>query len=460
MRLTARVRRGLSTRLTVSYTAGALLLSAVLAGSAYVLTWQFLVRSQEHAALQQSYVNAAVVRDALAQSESDIPKLLDAVTTASASKAVLAYHQRWYSSSLLVGRDALPTDLRTVSADGTVAYEWAPVGGVARLTVAIPLPEVDARYFEVVDVEKLQATLRTLRAVLLATAAATTLAGGVAGWWASRRLVQPVTAITQAATRIAHGDLRARLSPAPERELAALVDAFNEMVEALQRRIERDARFAGDVSHELRSPLTTLATALTVLQSRREELSDRSCQALDLLAAEVSRFQRLVEDLLEIARSDAIGDEAPQEPVRLAELVLHVANRPEYDGVVVEVDAHASNQLVAGDKRRLEQALRNLLDNASAHAGGASCLRVRSDGGSVLVDVEDRGPGVRPEDRERIFERFARGPRSNRRGGHRGTGLGLALVREHVQAHGGRVWVEDRPGGGSRFVVDLPAMKP
>jgi signal transduction histidine kinase len=452
-------RGGLATRLTITFAAGALLLSTVLALSAYLLTWQFLVRQHERSALHQAFVNAAAVRDALRSSESELPSLLDSVTATTSSQSVLNVRERWYSSSLLIGRDALPGPLRSITGHDQAAFEWAPVSGIDKLTVAVPLPEVHATYFEVVDVDRLAGTLVTLRAVLLGTAVATTAAGAVTGWWVSRRLVAPLTAVTRTATRIAHGDLRARLDPAADLELAALVDAFNEMADALQRRIERDARFAGDVSHELRSPLTTLATALSVLQSRRDELSERGCRALDLLAAEVERFQRLVEDLLEIARSDAIAEDAPSEPLRLAELVLHLAGRPAYAGVTVDVDEAASRMLVAGDKRRLEQAVRNLLDNAKTHGGGQVRLRVGSVEGRLRLLVEDRGPGVPPAERERVFERFARGPLATRRGAHRGTGLGLSLVREHVGAHGGRVWVEDRDGGGARFVVDLPTVE-
>lgn len=447
----------LTRRLTLTFAAGAMLLSAVLAGSAYGLTWQFLIRQQEHNALQQAYVNAALTRQTLRSPAADVPQLLQSVTTVVASTSVIEVHGRWYSSGLLVGRDALPTALRQQAFDGQVSTMWAEIAGTPRMAVAVPLPEVSAAYFEVFDVTTLQRTLDVLRAVLLVTALATTAAGGLTGWRASRRLAAPLTAVTTAATRIAQGDLHTRMQPTRDPELARLVESFNAMVDALATRIARDARFAGDVSHELRSPLTTMATSLAVVESRSEELGPRARQALTLLGGEVRRFQQLVADLLEMARADS--SEVVREPVRPAELVMHVVERLGPDRLPVEVDAAAADGVVMGDKRRLEQALRNLLDNARQHAGGVAAIRVRKDGSRVNVEVHDAGPGVPPDDRALIFERFARGRAARRRGASTGTGLGLALVREHVETHHGEVSVTDSPYGGACFAMSLPLVR-
>ncbi|MGN6689216.1 MAG: ATP-binding protein [Actinomycetales bacterium] len=452
--MTRLARLPLTRRLGLTFAAGALLLSTVLAGSAYALTWQFLVRQQERNGLQQAYVNAALARQTLRSPDADVPQLLQSLTTVVASTSVIEVHGRWYSSGLLIGRDALPLTLRTTAFDGQVATMWAPIGGQRRLAVAVPLPEVSAAYFEVFDVETLAGTLDVLRAVLLVTALATTTAGGLTGWWASRRLAAPLTAVTAAATRIAEGNLKTRMQPSTDPELARLVDSFNAMVDALAARIERDARFAADVSHELRSPLTTMATSLSILESRSAELSPRAGQGLQLLSGEVHRFQQLVEDLLEMAKSDSA--ERVREPLRPAELVMHVLDRAGAERMPVEVEAAAMEATVVGDKRRLEQALRNLLDNANQHAGGGAEVRLRRTQEAIVIEIHDRGPGVPPAERDVVFQRFARGRSAARRGTSRGTGLGLALVREHVEAHSGRVWVEDSPLGGACFVIELP----
>jgi two-component system, OmpR family, sensor histidine kinase MtrB len=227
------------------------------------------------------------------------------------------------------------------------------------------------------------------------------------------------------------------------------------MVDALTDRIERDARFVSDVSHELRSPLTTLAMAASVLQTRRGQLSERDQIALDLLVDEVNRFEQVLGELLELSRVDAGAAPLALEPVRLDELVHHViGSRPDFP---VDADPLVATEFVLVDKRRIERVLVNLLDNARTHGGGVASLSIHQADGRVQIAVSDRGPGVDPADRDRVFERFSRGAAAGRRGDTAGAGLGLSLVREHVRLHGGTVWVEDGPDGrGARFVVELP----
>jgi len=126
--------------------------------------------------------------------------------------------------------------------------------------------------------------------------------------------------------------------------------------------------------------------------------------------------------------------------------------------VPVELDAELAGEVVQADKRRIVRVIANLLDNAAKYGGGATSVSLRQADDGVQIAVEDRGEGVPEEDRELIFNRFNRGTVAGRRGRSDGVGLGLALVAEHVNLHGGRVWVEDRPDGepGARFVVELP----
>jgi signal transduction histidine kinase len=429
----------------------------ILAAGAYFLTSHVLVQQQERSALRQTLFNAAVVRNGLEAQTPDVPGLLDTLPSGAETNAVIEKSGRWYSSSLTVSRDALPQAVRRRTLAGQVVRAWSTSNGHPALVVGVALPAVDGAYFQLTDESALDRTLSVLRAVLLAAAVVAALAGALVGWWASRRLTAPLRAVAAAAERIAVGDLHTHLPSETDGELAGLVTSFNAMVDALRGRIERDARFAADVSHELRSPLTTLSTSLAVLRGRRNELSERGQGALDLLSFEVNRFQRLVEDLLEISRSDAGESAADPEPVRICELVLKLLSEPRYQEIKTDIDSRLLDSVVLGDKRRLEQALRNLLDNAETHAGGATCVAVLPHPTGLAVIVDDAGPGVPVEERDRIFDRFARGRNARRRGSAGGTGLGLALVREHARAHGGEVTVCDRPGGGARFVIELPA---
>ncbi|MGE0794132.1 MAG: sensor histidine kinase, partial [Acidimicrobiia bacterium] len=261
------------------------------------------------------------------------------------------------------------------------------------------------------------------------------------------------------------GRLDTRVARIDDRDIGTLVDSFNHMASALQARIERDARFASDISHELRSPLTTLAASAGVLASRRDELPERAQAALDLLLADVQRFTAMVEDLLEISRFDAGAAHLHLETVRISELVLAAVAAASTADIPISVSADAAASTVAVDKRRLVRVMANLLSNAERYGGGATLVAVELpsygevDRTHVRIAVEDLGAGVAPEDRLRIFERFTRGTDdAGRRGSGDGVGLGLALVQEHVRLHGGRVWVEDRPDGrsGARFVIELP----
>ena len=316
------------------------------------------------------------------------------------------------------------------------------------LATGSPLGTVQASYFEVVDLADLEATLRQLGLSLVAAGVITTLAGAALGSWASRRALSPLADVSDAARAIAGGRLDTRLDALDDPDLDSLVSSFNQMVAALQERIERDARFASDVSHELRSPLQTLAAAVQVLERRRDELSDRAQAAVGLLSVEVDRFQELVDDLLEISRFDAGAQQLELDDVRLDQVVMEAVRASGSPQVPVEVEAGLAGAVVPADKRRLMRVIANLLENAEKYAGGATTVTLTTgDDGRIVIAVADDGPGIPEQQRAVIFDRFARGSTAGRRGSSDGVGLGLALVEEHVRLHGGRVWVEE---GGRR----------
>jgi signal transduction histidine kinase len=201
------------------------------------------------------------------------------------------------------------------------------------------------------------------------------------------------------------------------------------------------------------------------MEARRDDLPERAQAALDLLASDVTRFQGLVEDLLEISRFDAGAIRLNLEELVAAEFVRQAVAVSSLPETPVEADERAEVAVIRGDRRRLARAIANLIDNARAYGGGEPSVSIRvlnppeDEISHIQIAVEDHGPGVAEEERELIFERFARGGGAGRRTGSEGAGLGLALVDEHVRMHGGRVWVEDRHDGepGARFVIELMA---
>lgn len=454
-------RLGLRARITLAFAVGALLLSALLSATTWALTRENLVNQREDAASTIVYQNARIVRSRVTP-EADLQQILSSLSTPFGSRPVLYREGAYTSVTPAFGQDALPAELREAVLAGQPARMRYEYRGEKQMAVGVPLPAIDAAYFEIVSLQDLESTLEALGVSLVGASLLTTLAGAGLGAWASRRALRPLTGVSTAALALAAGKLDTRLATVSDPDLAPISQSFNQMAQSLQDRIERDARFASDVSHELRSPLMTLAASMEVLQNQRDELSDRARQALDLMVLDIDRFRQLVEDLLEISRFDAGVVRLELEEVHLAELVMQAVSHSSDQDVPVHLDAELAGVVVRADKRRIVRVIANLLDNAAKYGGGASSVELRRVDDRVQLAVEDRGPGVPEEDRERIFERFSRGVSAGRRGSSDGVGLGLALVAEHVRLHGGRIWVEDRADGepGARFVVELPVEEP
>lgn len=458
-RLTGRL--GLRARITLAFAVGALLLSALLSATTWALTRENLVNQREDAASTIVYQNARIVRSRVT-ADADLQQILSSLSTPFGSRPVLHRDGSYTSVTPAFGQDALPEELRAIVLEGQPARMSYEYRGEKQMAVGVPLPAIDAAYFEIVSLDDLESTLEALGVSLVGASLLTSLAGAALGAWASRRALRPLGGVSTAALSLAAGRLDTRLATVSDPDLAPISQSFNQMAQSLQDRIERDARFASDVSHELRSPLMTLAASMEVLENQRSDLTERAQQALDLMVLDIDRFRQLVEDLLEISRFDAGVVRLELEEVHLAELVMQAVSHSTDRDVPVELDAELAGVVVRADKRRIVRVIANLLDNATKYGGGASGVALRRVDGGVHLSIEDRGPGVPEEDRDRIFERFSRGVSAGRRGSSDGVGLGLALVAEHVRLHGGRIWVEGRADGdeGARFVVELPVEEP
>ncbi|MCU0269755.1 MAG: HAMP domain-containing histidine kinase [Acidimicrobiales bacterium] len=459
-------RVGLRARLTISFALGGALLSLVLSLIAWGLTRENLLTQKEDAAVSRVVTNAVTVRNGLSPT-ADIEQLLGSLPTPAGSQPVIEYKGDWHAKNAVAfGEQALPSELQATVIGGDAAVFRYVYDGEPYLAVGVPIPSQDAAYFEGVSLIEVQDALDGLVISLLGASVLTTFAGGLLGFWASRRVLEPLTDVGRAATAIAGGELNVRLEEEGDADLDPIITSFNEMAETLEQRLERDARFASEVSHELRSPLMTLAASVEVLENSRDELPERAQTALDLLKADVDRFQTLVEDLLEISRIDVGAVKLFPEEVFLPEIVIQAVSAAGTGPVPVIYEDDASEVVVRVDKRRFGRIVANLLDNARKYAGGATAVRIEvvpaDDEGPerAHVVVEDEGAGVPVDERQLVFGRFSRGSESGNRASDTGVGLGLALVDEHVKLHGGRVWVEDRADGraGARFVVELPVV--
>jgi len=460
---------GLRGRILMIMSAGSIVLSLFLAFTTYGLVRSNLVNDADDAAIAESRRNGDEVLRSLGSTAPEEPRAAQqALARSGVQSYVLWYRDTYWGATSPFANEDLPGELLVrVNEERVSSRQLVRVDGELFLVVgiAVPTEDVPTSYFEFHSFADLDATLSNLRLALILATVITTAFGVLFGAFAARRAARPLATASQAASAIAGGRLDTRLAPSDDPDLQVLTDSFNGMAEALERRVERDARFASDVSHELRSPLMTLSASVEVMEARRDDLPERAQAALDLLSSDVVRFQGLVEDLLEISRFDAGAIRLHLEELLAAEFVRQAVAVSSAPDTPIAVDERADLALIRGDRRRLARVIANLIDNANAYGGGAPTVSITVPDAddepmsTIVIAVEDNGPGVAPDERELIFERFARGGAAGRRKGSEGAGLGLALVDEHVRMHGGRVWVEDRTDGeeGARFVIELPA---
>lgn len=288
---------------------------------------------------------------------------------------------------------------------------------------------------------------------LLVGGAAAALVALALGVVLARRTTGRARRLTWAARSLAGGDRSSRVPNLGPDELGEVGQAFNRMADAVESQDRLRRGFAADVAHELRTPLAILQGHLEAIQ---DGLMDADAGEIESLHGETLRLSRLVADLETLARADAAAFSLSRQPCDLAALVDAVANehRPALDerGITLEVDAEALT--VHADPTRVRQVLDNLLSNAGKFTPdeGSVAVGLSRDGDDAVIEVADTGAGVPGHERERVFDRFYRGDGARASG----SGIGLTVVRDLVEAHGGTVAMGERPGGGARITLRLP----
>jgi two-component system sensor histidine kinase MprB len=285
--------------------------------------------------------------------------------------------------------------------------------------------------------------LARLRLILVLVSLGGIGAAALVGALVSRTTLAPVRRLTRAAERIAEtGDPSERVPETGRGELSRLATAFNTMLGALEEAIETQRRFVADASHELRTPLTSMQTNIDVLK-QQERLDPAARQRLfDDLQREAHEMRDLIGGLLELARGD--DPRLKKTDFRFDELVESVVERARIRFPGLDFETTLEPTTLTGSSERLERAVWNLLENAGKWSEPGSSVEVALKDGELRV--RDHGPGIAPEDREHVFDRFYRAPTAR---SQPGSGLGLAIVREVAEAHGGTVVAEEAPGGGA-----------
>jgi two-component system sensor histidine kinase MtrB len=462
------IRRGvrLRARVTLAFGLGALILTTVLSIVTYLLVRDNLLETREQSAQSVATVNANQAQRRIIE-EIDTGTARDLLSNLRGVRAestpVIRLDNNWISADPVLFEapgniDSELLNLVNTSESSGAKMTYRLSNGIPVLVIGFPLTAQDALYFEATPLDDIEDTLNALSQILIVTSAGICLLGIAIGTFASRRLLLPVEKVGQAARAIATGDLTARLEVGRDRDLEQLTDSFNQMASNLEERIQADAKFASNVSHELRSPLTTIMASLEVLNADKNTFNEASSVALDLLTEDLERFRQLVEDLLEISRYEVNANALDLERFLLKEFLRAIAIQSGHELLQVEFINCADQTIIEADKRRLARVMNNLLENATNYAGGATRLTVTQHNNDIEISIEDKGPGIPEEERNTIFERFARGAEGGRRGKGTGTGLGLSLVAEHLKLHGGKVNVRAHGNGesGSVFTVTLP----
>jgi two-component system sensor histidine kinase MtrB len=379
-------------------------------------------------------------------------------------------------SSNIIRNTSIPEDLRVkVQKNSKVQYGYAAAtynngATVDSLFVGQKISIPSGGKYEMYIVFSLKsqtATMDLIKNSLLLTGVALLLLIALITWLVVRQVVRPVREAARVANQFTQGDYSQRMKVESVDEMASLANSYNEMAQSIEQQISRlehlsrvQQRFVSDVTHELRTPLTTLRMASEVIHNQRESFDPLVARSSELLVAQLDRFERLLEDLLEVSRFDA--EVAILEPVDFDIIALitrcakdlNVADDPA--SPEIKVESESPTVMLKADIRRVERIMRNLLSNALDHSEGKPVVvTVLATESEVGIGVRDQGSGLDESALIRVFDRFWRADpsRARTRGG---TGLGLSIALEDARLHNGELEAWGRPAHGAHFVVTLP----
>jgi two-component system sensor histidine kinase MtrB len=378
------------------------------------------------------------------------------------------------SNQMLIS--SIPEELR-IRVQKSISTEWSETvirysdgSQVPALAVGekITIPKAGAyEMYLLFDLTSQNATLALLSRALLVTGLALILMITLITSLVVRQIVRPVREAARIAEGFTAGDLSQRMRIRGKDEIARLGNAFNEMALSLQNQITRlenlsrvQQRFVSDVSHELRTPLTTLRMASEVIHASRDQFDSNIARSAELLVAQIDRFERLLEDLLEISRFDAeaaILEGVEFDVVSLAiRCISDLSLLAKERATTIELFDPDEPVLINADIRRVERILRNLLTNAIEYSDSRPIImRIMASESEVAISVRDYGVGLEEISACRVFDRFWRADPSRARV-RGGTGLGLSIALEDARLHNGELEAWGRPGKGAHFVLTLP----
>ncbi len=338
-------------------------------------------------------------------------------------------------------------------------HEMSELSGVIlqeEVEEGIPLGSEAVRSKEA-HLEPIEDAQDDMERTFLIAAALTLGAALIAGYLVASRMAAPLRRLARTAAAVDAGDLTPRTGgdPSAVAEVRVLAEAFDHMLDRLDEAFSRQRRFVSDASHELRTPLTAIRGQLEVL-GRSEHIDPEEVRHVErTVLIEMARIERLVDDLLALARLDE-GLSLERQEISVGPFLRRLVQAD--PGEISLGDLPEGT--FEGDPDRLAQAIRNLLGNARRHAGpgGSVMVGAGAEQGPLTIWVDDDGPGIPAAEREEIFNRFYRSESARDRHSG-GSGLGLAITRSIVESHGGRVWAEESPLGGARIIFELSGFR-
>lgn len=439
----------LRTRVAVSFAILALCISAVLSIASYQFARNYLMRARESVAETRALLDAQALSyaiytkgDSPAKAIADLPL----VGVRASQHLYSSEDQFWVGPQSPVPVSALPPQLLAAVSREAGAKQRFAYRGQPYLAVATDI--AGATYVEIFSFYELDSALKRGAWLILAIIVVSTVFGGLLGLYFVNYLLGPVRQLADSARMLAAGELGARVHMTGDPDLDPLAVTFNSVADALESRLAREQRFSANVSHELRSPVTSVLGTAELLETRSGELPAREAGLVTVLAQQVRRLAQVLLDLLEISR---INPETPPqwESVNIKQLCVECARHRGFDESLV----HGDDVTIRTDARRVERVVGNLMENARTHAGGVVRVQVLAQFDAVQVLVDDAGPGVPEELRERVFEPFHRGSGNL---GREGAGLGLAIARDQAMNIGGDIAITNSPEGGARFIAQFP----
>ena len=373
---------------------------------------------------------------------------------------IVADSRKWSGKRFHFGDRNRPLPLEYFT---PIVGDDAPVGSVAVVALrrghVIPILPMSSVHEEDEAEPPLAEFAETVRQTLTVVGLSAGVAGVLLVLLFSRRVLRSVGNLTAAARRLGSGDLSSRVPVRGNDEVAELGHAFNAMADALEDSERQRRAMVSDVAHELRTPLANIQGHIEAMQ---DGLMQPDAENLDTVHQQTLHLNHLISDLRLLAETEARELSLSIEPFAIGEIVNDAVGsfRPHADGASIRISTEIAEGLptVSVDRLRIRQVLGNLLDNAIRHtpAGGVVTVAAGHHDGGVRVEVADTGSGIPDDALPHVFDRLYRAdPSRDRATG--GSGLGLTIARQLVEAHGGTIWAESEPGQGSRFGFDLPA---